>query len=171
MFFFAILLGTPPWVFVVLLVLLVAGISQTFPRQASLRRITVLPLVMLGLSLQGVITSFDPQPWGLLAWALGLVAVLLLVQGRTDLSAVGYSATTRRFDLPGSWLPLALMLGIFALKYGMGVSLALHPELRASAGFALATSLALGAFSGVFLGRALALWAVARREPQSARLA
>jgi hypothetical protein len=42
------------------------------------------------------------------------------------------------------------------------VSLALHPELRQAAVFALGTSLAYGVFSGVFAGRALVLWRLAQ---------
>jgi len=43
------------------------------------------------------------------------------------------------------------------------MTLANHPELRDSRALALTTSAAYGLFSGVFLGRAMALWALARR--------
>ena len=49
------------------------------------------------------------------------------------------------------------------MEFIVGVALAAQPELRQSAGLAVAASAAYGLFSGVFLGRALALWALARQ--------
>ena len=40
-----------------------------------------------------------------------------------------YDAAERRIHQPGSFVPLALMMGIFFTKYGVGVSLAMHPAL------------------------------------------
>ena len=152
--------------FGLLLVLIAVGVSQAFPRQATLRRVTVLPLAMLAMSLQGVVTGFGGHPLGLVAWMSGVAAALVALHGHFDVSAVHYAPGTRRFQLPGSWLPLALMLGIFAVKFTVGVLLAMHPAWGSSAGLALTASTAYGLFSGVFLARAMALWAVARGASQ-----
>lgn len=154
---------TPTWVFALLAALVALGVSMSFPRTVSLRRSLMLPLALLALSLMGVASAFGSQPLALPAWAAGLGAALLALQGRVDTSAVRFSADTRRFQVPGSWVPLALMLGLFSLKFGVGVALATHPELRQSTGFAVGASAVYGVFSGVFLGRALALWALARQ--------
>lgn len=161
--FITILQHTPTWVFGLLFGLMALGVSQSFPRTVSLRRMSMLPLALVGLSLYGVVGSFGHQPLALPAWALGLSATLAALHGRIDTRAVHFSALTQRFQLPGSWLPLTLMMALFAIKFGAGVSLAQHPDLRQSVGFAVATSAAYGVFSGIFLGRAMALWAVARR--------
>jgi hypothetical protein len=160
-----ILQHTPVWVFGLLLALIALGVSQSFARSVTLRRITVLPLVLITWSLSGVTMSFGASPLGgqaLLAWVTGVAASVLVLRGRVDVSAVTFSAAERRFQLPGSWVPLALMLSLFVLKYGAGVSLAMAPQLRQSLPFVVTASLAFGAFSGVFLARALALWSVAR---------
>src|SRR5471032_2486559 len=48
------------------------------------------------------------------------------------------------------------------------VMLAMHPDLSVDRLFAVSVSLAYGAFSGIFLARALAMWRVARQaEPSS----
>lgn len=159
----AILQHTPVWVYGLLFALIALGVSQSFPRTVTLRRSAVLPLALVGVSLMGVVGSFGQQPAALLAWALGLAVAVAALHGRIDTSAVHYSAATQRFQLPGSWVPLALMLGLFAVKFGAGVTLALHPELKQSSSFALAASAAYGLFSGVFLGRAMSLWTLARR--------
>jgi hypothetical protein len=158
MLFVAILKGTPVWVWALLLGLVALGVSQTFARRVSLLRSALMPVVMLTLSLQSVATGFANPPLALLAWAVGAAVAAMAVLRWMDVSAVAYDPALRCFDLPGSGWPLVLMLGIFAMKYGMGVSLALHPELRSSTDLALASSAAFGVFSGVFLGRTLALW-------------
>jgi len=158
--FITILQHTPTWVFGLLAAL---GVAQGFPRTVTLRRSAVLPLALVGISLLGVLSAFGIEPLTLLAWAMGLSGAVAALHGRVDASAVHFSPITQRFQVPGSWVPLALMLGLFAVKFGAGVMLANDPELRQSAGFALPASAAYGLFSGVFLGRAMALWALARR--------
>ncbi|HET7863229.1 MAG TPA: DUF6622 family protein [Burkholderiaceae bacterium] len=153
----------PTWVFALFVALVALGVSMSFPRTVSLRRSLMLPLALLSLSLMGMVSAFGSQPLALPAWAAGLAAALLALQGRVDTSAVRFSAQTRHFHVPGSWLPLALMMALFSLKFGVGMALALQPDLRQSTGLAVAASAAYGLFSGVFLGRALALWALARQ--------
>jgi len=152
----------PAWVFVLLAALVAVGVSQSFPHQVRLRRVTILPVVLIGLSLTGVVTAFGSQPLALLAWAGGLAAAVAALHGRVDTSAVRFSAQTQHFSLPGSWVPLMLLLGLFAIKFGVGMMRALHPELASSASLALPASAAYGVFSGLFLGRAMALWSLAR---------
>ena len=80
-----------------------------------------------------------------------------------------YDASTRSFDLPGSWLPMALILGIFATKYAVGVSLVMHPALADSASFAYAISALYGAMSGIFSGRTLRLIRLVKPRPTIVR--
>jgi Na+/glutamate symporter len=153
----------PTWVFALFAALVALGVSMSFPRTVSLRRSLMWPLALLGLSLVGVATAFGSQPLALPAWAAGLATALLALQGRVDTSAVRFSTETRRFHVPGSWVPLLLMMALFSLKFGVGVALATQPEFRQSTGLAVAASAAYGLFSGLFLGRALALWSIARQ--------
>jgi hypothetical protein len=162
---------TPTWVWGLLLALVALGLSQAFPRRVTLRRSTALPLALLVFSLYGVVSRFGALPAPLLAWSVGLTGALLATQGRFDTSAVRFDAASRSFQLPGSWLPLALMLGLFALKFAAGVLAATHPDVVREAGFALPASTAFGAASGLFLARAASLWTLARRAPQARALA
>jgi hypothetical protein len=160
--FIIILQHTPTWVFVLFAVLVAFGLQQRFAGSMPLRRVTILPFALAALSLAGAVSTFGATASGLLAWAGGFSAGLLAAQAWVDTSAVRFDAATRRLHMPGSWLPLVLMMALFALKFFVGVSLAQHPELRSAAGFALAASGAYGLFSGAFVGRALALWSAAR---------
>jgi hypothetical protein len=75
-----------------------------------------------------------------------------------------YAATSRSFYIPGSAMPLGLILGIFLTKYFVGVELALQPALARDSSFALQIALLYGVFNGLFAARALRLWRLVRRS-------
>jgi hypothetical protein len=159
--FIEILRHTPPWVWGLLAALLALGYLQTRPRRVGLGRAALLPASMLAWSLWGVAASFGSAA-ALALWGLGVLGAAAATARLAPPAGARWVAATRSFDLPGSWVPLALIVALFAVKFGAGVSLALHPELRDEATFATGASLAFGAFSGVFAGRALGLLQLAR---------
>ena len=75
-----------------------------------------------------------------------------------------YDPARRQFQLPGSWVPMALIMGIFLTKYFVGVELALQPALARDSSFALQIALLYGVFNGLFAARALRLWRLVRRS-------
>ena len=155
--------NTPLWVWGLLAGLLVLGLSQTRSRGVSMVRIALLPLGLGAFSLYGTVSAFGAAPVVLGSW-LAAGALLLLIVTQLPLpSGVRYDAASRRFQLPGSWVPMALIMGIFLTKYVVGVSLVLHPELKLHANFSLAIGTLYGVFSGIFAGRALRLVLLALR--------
>ena len=156
-----ILLHTPRWVFGLFAVLLALGLSQLASRRASLVKVSILPLAMLGLSFYGVVSAFAEQPWAVLGWLVALAGTVAAVSSRPLPQGTAYEPSTRMFTLPGSATPLALMMGIFFTKYAVGVAMSLSPSLAQHAGFAWSISALYGALSGVFLGRAVRLWRLA----------
>jgi hypothetical protein len=161
--FTAIVQHTPAWVWGLLAALTALGLWQTRPRAMSLSRVTVLPLVLMGLSLTGVITAFGHLPIALVAWAAGAAAAVGLGRQALAVRGASWSASKRLLQVPGSGLPLVLILALFTLKYGAGVSLALFPTLASDSTFAAGCSFAYGVFSGLFLARALSLRSLATR--------
>jgi hypothetical protein len=162
-----ILMHTPRWVFVLFFALLAFGVQQLFARTATLRRISVLPVALLALSLAGVASTFAAQPLSLAVWALCAGAGTALTMTRPLPAGTRFDAATRRFSLPGSAAPLALMMGVFFTKYLAGVALSISPQLASQAGFAFAFSALYGLFSGLFAGRAARLWRLAIAATQS----
>lgn len=154
---------TPIWVLPLLLALVWLGLSQTRTRSVSLTRITILPLVMTGLSLQGSIAASAGNFTVLLAWLLGAGLSAGLVLRRPLPAQTRYDDWTQRFTLPGSWAPLFLILGIFVTKFTLGAALAMQPGLAGQAPFSLGVATLYGAFSGIFLARAGRLWRLAQR--------
>lgn len=159
-----IVAGTPGWVWALLIGLVVLGLLQTRARKAKLARVVTLPVAMGGLSLYGTVSAFGSAPAVLLAWALALGAVLAISLRQSAPAAARYNATRREFDLPGSWVPMVLILGIFLTKYAVGVATAMQPALRADVAFALPVAVLYGVFSGLFAGRTLGLLRLARPQ-------
>jgi hypothetical protein len=154
---------TPLWVWGLLLALVFLGVSQLFNRTVGLRRVTIMSLAMAGLSLYGTVSAFGSGSGVLLAWLAAAVGVAGLVLSRPLAPQTSYDPATRRFFLPGSWVPLVLMMGIFLTKYVVGVMLAMQPALAHQAGLALAVAALYGAFSGAFISRAARLLRLALR--------
>ena len=156
----AILEHTPRWVWLLLAVLVATGVAQLRAQRLTLVRLTALPAAFVKLSLLGAVLGFAGTA-AVAGWAVGLATATALALALGAPPAARWHAAERRLDVPGSWLPLALMLGVFATKYVVGVLVALTPALRHDTAFAGAAGAAYGAFSGLFLGRALALRALA----------
>ena len=149
---------TPSWVWLLLAVLLRRGYAMTKPQQVSQSRLALMPGLFALLSLGGVISTFGAQPGALLCWIAGLALSAYETQRHGAPPGAAYRADSRSYNLPGSWVPLLLIALIFTVKYSVGVQLALHPKLRQLEWLVLAVSMAYGALSGVFVGRALRLW-------------
>lgn len=152
---------TPTWVFALFAALLALGLSQLRTRTASRARVTAMPVAMLVLAVTGVVSAFGLGRDGLLAllvWATGAVLVGRRVASLQNPAGTGYDPVLKQFALPGSAVPLVLIMGIFCTKYAVGVTLGFHPELAQHEAFALGVSGLYGVFSGIFAARALRLW-------------
>jgi hypothetical protein len=163
--FFMIISKTPMWVWVLLAALVALGLTQTRTRQVRLVRATVLPLVMMGLSLFGVLSTFGAKPLPLGAWLIALIGSALAAKALGAWRGATWSAHTSRFEVPGSWLPMAIILSIFVVKFYVGVSVAMQPELKADTQFSLVVCLIYGMFSGLFLARGLNFWTLVKSVP------
>ena len=107
------LIHTPRWVWLLLLALLALGALQMRSRTVTLWRAVLLPMAMTGLSLYGVLGSTSVQPAAGLVWAAGIAAALGLHGWLGVPRGARWRPATRDFSVPGSWVPLALMLAIF----------------------------------------------------------
>lgn len=159
-----ILRNTPVWVWGLLAALLALGISQLRDRTASLARVSLLPLAMTVFSVSGTFSALGRSPYlagAIAAWVVAaIIAFALLAPGR---AAAQFDPVRRSYRLPGSAVPLLLIVGIFLVKYVVGVELAMAPRLAQDPQYALTVATLYGAFTGVFVGRASRLWRLALR--------
>ena len=147
-----ILSHTPVYVWAILALLVYRGMVATRAREIGIRKLFIIPLIMLALSLQGITSKFGMGWLPLAAWAAGAAALTLAIRalGRSRVSAGAAPGTVR---VPGSWAPLAMMMAIFFAKYATAVTLAIHPGATHSAWFVAAVCALYGIFNGYFLGR------------------
>ena len=158
---------TPVWVWGILAAIVVLGALQMRDHATSRLRLLAMPLGMGGYSLWGAVSAFGVQAPVLLAWTAGL-SIALVSNAR-----VGWPGKVRAdgdggFALPGSPLPLLLMLAVFALRYAVTVSLVLHPQWRVEAGFELPASVAAGFLAGLFAARARRILGTPTNVPRAA---
>jgi hypothetical protein len=159
-----VLKGTPAWVWAILVALIVLGVKQLRTRVVSRYSVLIAPVVFLFVGLMGA----GRGPVGFTAWALTLLATAAFTFFLWQpTGGARYDASTDRLHLPGSVIPMLLMLAIFLLNYVINVTLAINPALRSELVWQVGPAIVLGALSGVFFGRAATLFRM-NRVPQTA---
>jgi hypothetical protein len=152
-----IISNTPAWVFGLFLALLALGLVQTRTRTVGQLTAFLLPVGMVALSLAGINSSFGLRLVPLAAWgvALAISAVVGYAVFRDE--RVEYDPSGRRFRVPGSWVPLAVIMAIFAAKYVYAVMQALGANIISAPLFVAVLSGVYGLLSGYFVAKALNL--------------
>lgn len=145
----------PLWPFAILAGLVLLGLRQSRDRVVEPGAMARIALAMLGFSLYGVTTAFGTQVLPVAAWAVGIAAAMLL--GGPVLAPRGLVREGSAVRLPGSWLPLVLMVGIFVAKFALGFAAGVHAQVVHEAWFAAIASAVFGMFSGAFAVRAVAV--------------
>jgi hypothetical protein len=158
---------TPAWVWGLFALLLWLGIKQALPGSMGLRRVALVPVAMTALSLYGTVSAFGTSPQTMLAWLVAACTCATLVLGQPLPPGIRFDAASQRLQMPGSWVPLALMMGIFTTKYFVGASVSMHAAYAGTSGFAIGFATLYGAFSGLFIARAVRLLRLALDEPRT----
>lgn len=148
-----ILANTPVWVWAILAFIIAMGLRLSREQRVSRTRLMLVPAIWLVYGAWGVESRFGMNAAPLLAWAAGVAASVALVRfsGRPDRARVEGGAHI----VPGSWIPMALMLAIFCANFALGMGLAMNPDLAHQLNAAMGFSALFGALSGAFLGRSL----------------
>ena len=163
-FVIQVIKGTPVWVWAILVVLVVLGVTQLRQRVVSRYSVLIAPVAFLFVGL----LAAGRGPIGFSAWALTLLAAAALTFFVWQPTAgARYDASNDRLHLPGSVIPMILMLAIFLLNYVINVVLAINPALRGELAWQVGPAVVLGALSGLFIGRAATLFRM-NRTPSSA---
>lgn len=155
-----VLAATPTWVWLLLAGLLSLGVSMLRSKTIGVLRAAIMPVAMTGLSLWGAISAFSHSAiyaYVLLAWAVAAVLLAAVVGRMTPPAGTAFNPQDRTFTVPGSWVPLVLIVGIFLVKYVVGVEVAMNPGLAQDSSYSLTYGVVYGAFSGIFTGRSIRL--------------
>ncbi len=153
-----ILKNVPVWVWLLFALLLSLGYMQSRDRSVSRARIFLVPAIMAPWSLYSVVAMYKSSNLSiaLLSWLMGIsLAIALHIYLFGSIKSIRFNASTRRYQVPGSWLPLCLMLVIFLARFVSGVTTATQPSVAASDTFTMILCCILGACSGLFISRAV----------------
>ncbi len=150
-----IIIHTPLWVWAMLAFLVYRGWAASVDRESPLFKVALIPLLLLALSLHGLYAQSHAD-----ALALTAAALMALGSGFLSWTAAGRGGITPHPGrgtvwLRGSWLPLLMMVSVFAVKYSVAVLKAMHSGYAQGTVFTLALSLLYGLFMGVPMGRLL----------------
>lgn len=159
-----ILQHTPVWVFGLLIGLIFLGYSQTKTRKISMRRLAILPITMLCLSVTGVWSTFGENPLGFIAWLSGISIMLAIFAWLEYPKDIIYSSNEQLYAIPGSWLAFALIMLIFFTKYTVAVLLIRNSTLHQSIFFMIGICTLYGLSSGWFFARAFFAYYFSKKE-------
>lgn len=157
-----ILANVPVWVWAILAFVIAMGLRLSREQRMSRGRLMLVPAIWLVYGAWGVESTFGLAAAPLLAWAAGLAASVALVRRSGWASQARVEAGT--YVVPGSWMPLGLMLAIFCAKFALGMGLAMNPALAHQTGAAVGFSALFGLLSGAFLGRSLNILGAGRHH-------
>ncbi len=146
----------PLWVLGLFIGLVALGLLQTRTRQVHKLQLLGAKVALTVVTLISVVQLWWPTPWlaiALSSWAFtGLFVSWALSQSAAPTDA-SYNPATLRFTLPGSWLPLALFMAIFASKFVVGMLNAIAPETMRNLQAAIGISALYGFLSGIVIAR------------------
>ncbi|GJJ01522.1 hypothetical protein RugamoR64_20600 [Duganella rhizosphaerae] len=159
---------TPTYVWALLAFMLYRGVLASRDREIGLRRLFIIPAVMLCLSLSSMNEhgALGAAVWGV--WALGVAAGAALTWKLGSGAVIAVNRAAGTVQQRGSWALLMLMIAIFVTKYVVAVLTAMHPDMRQNLVFATAVTVLFGLFNGVLIGRLLRYVAAWMRQPEIA---
>jgi hypothetical protein len=158
----AIILGTPFWVWPLLVYLVWNGWQATRRHEFRPLGSVVLPGVFLLVSLRSLLLGDEISMVAIIAWAVGaaagaavgwVMAMRVRTQPNGDLSAL---------EVSGTWSVLIMSLAFFAIQYLIGYWRATQPELLGQAPLIAVVPLVSAAGTFFFVGRAAAFLKVLR---------
>lgn len=161
--FVQIVLATPFYVWGILVALFAVGLMQARDRTAPRAAIVLPGLIAAACSIYAVRANFPDPAAATGAWFVGFgVAVLVQRLAFDPPAGVTFDPAARRYRLPGSPVPMMLLMALFAINYAAGVERILDPSLAARPEFVQGIPALLGAVSGLLFGRVVRLLKAAR---------
>ncbi|MDP9152624.1 DUF6622 family protein [Caballeronia sordidicola] len=150
----AILHGTPVWVWILLAYLLSRGFKAMKGGTAPLTKLAIVPVIFTGWGLLNLFKE-PAAGWNTgLAWVLGAVFGIGIGVVLARRSGMTVDRALKTVTLPGSVVPLVLMLLTFVSKFWLGVELAVM-HAGPDSMYVVLGGLVSGLVAGIFAGRFL----------------
>ncbi|WP_277185515.1 DUF6622 family protein [Caballeronia sp. BR00000012568055] len=151
----AIIHGTPTWVWVLLVFLLMRGFKAMKPGTTPLSKLAIIPLIFAGMGLSHLAGLSDGLVWIVTA-AIGIV-LGMVIAARTHFVV---DPNARTVTLAGSIVPMVLIVATFAAKFWLGFETATATDAASLAMYLQIGAAVSGLVAGIFAGRFLTYWKV-----------
>lgn len=133
------------------------GIKARKKNVIPLKVLLIAPAIFSTWSFYSIITRYGANFFilsiALSSMLLGIYAGYLMMHKTT----MRFDKLKKQVELPGSWITLILLMLLFSIKYFLGVTNALVPELAGS-WILLVPEFAAIIIAGVLVGRVVSCW-------------
>jgi hypothetical protein len=157
-----IISNTPVYVWVLLAYLMWGGLRARKTYMISWKALLAMPLIMLSWSLYANVKNYPPL--SLCLWGVSITLGIWLGTLTVRHLGMRFDKQKQLIEIAGNWTPLILSISIFALRYFLGTTYGLHPELRGN-GLLLGIENIATIVSGMFSGRLLGYWKKYKASP------
>lgn len=151
-----ILIGTPWWVWVIFVYLIIVGIKALKPHTISLTKLAITPIILSFWLIYSLLntTNFTYEhsfiPYVVLIVSLSIGRMLgKIIFGRYPIT---FNKKGEAY-MPGSIYPLCLYMILFITKYCFGVIGAVNPTMLTNITAQLINVIVSGIMIGIFAGR------------------
>jgi len=148
-----IISGTPTWVYIIFVVLILLGIKASKTSVVPIQKLCILPILFTYMSVHTLLVSFAINTISVSTW---IVATLIGVAlGWMQVASYQLKVDKAHWlvKVPGTWSVLIFILLIFVTKYYFGYELAADPQLKQHLAFELLMLLVSGGLTGLFIGK------------------
>lgn len=159
--------GTPWYVYVILVYLLIVGIKAIHGRSVSIIKLALLPVLFMLMSIHELLHGHASNGLAqLVIWSISFI-VGAFILGWLPYQKLGVKAGDKPYTVhvPGNWFTLILIGLTFIIKYTMAVLIALQYEFSIAGWYSLLviSGFLTGSFAGRLAFAAYQLWANPRQ--------
>ena len=120
------LVNTPWWVYVIFVYVLIFGIRATKTRIVSLSRMFIIPIILIALSINELLTTVQPVWYNFFIWVIAILIGIYLGWLQIYHFKILIDRKKHLIQTPGTWTTLILLLIIFSTKYYFGYQLSIR---------------------------------------------
>jgi hypothetical protein len=157
--------GAPIWVWALLALLLFLGIRSLRTRAVPVASLIALPLAFFGLSVSNLLPLDALAPLRIGMWVAALLVGIIPGWFLVRENRISVDRAHRRITVPGSVVPLVLMMAAFVGGFYFGYLFARYPELKSDVTTLALAAIYRGLMSGYFLGQTLRLFKLYSSQP------
>ncbi|MCS2148042.1 DUF6622 family protein [Scandinavium manionii] len=147
------LVGTPIWVYVLFVFLVIRGVKARQPATVTLERLSIIPLIFLVWDLYDLVLYRDLSLGVMMLWIAVLIIGAALGFWLIKPERLSHGSAPRTINRPADYSALPLMMAAFAIKYVFGVMAAVSPQTMQQPGMSAAAVVVGGLFAGSFIGK------------------